>query len=60
MSSGTHNPAYSRFSAFFVQRSPRAADAPWSHGAKVLLWVGLALVSWAAVFFAGYLIWSAL
>ena len=60
MSSGTDNPTYGRFSAFFIQRSPRHADAPWSHSAKVLLWVGLAVASWAAVIFAGYFIWSAL
>ena len=60
MSSGIDNPAYGRFSTFFVPRSPRAADAPWSHNAKVLLWLGLAVASWAAVIFAGYLVWSAL
>jgi hypothetical protein len=60
MSTGTDSPAYSRLSAFFVQRSPHRADAPWSHGAKVLLWIGLALASWAAVILAGYFIWSAL
>jgi hypothetical protein len=60
MSSGIDNPAYGRFSTFFVQRSLRRTDAPWSHSAKVLLWVGLAVASWVAVIFAGYFIWSAL
>ena len=60
MSSGIDNPAYGRFSTFFVQRSSRSTDAPWSHNAKVALWVGLALASWAALIFAGYFIWSVL
>jgi hypothetical protein len=60
MSSGTDNPAYGRFNAFSTQRSPRSAEAPWSHSAKVLLWVGLGVASWAVVIFSGYFIWSAL
>jgi hypothetical protein len=38
-----------------------APDAvPWPHGAKLLLWTGLAIASWAAVIGAGYFVWSAL
>lgn len=59
MSSGTDTSSPGRFGTFFVERFPRREGAPWSHGAKVLLWVGLAGVSWAAVIFAGYFIWSA-
>jgi hypothetical protein len=60
MSSGTDNPAYGRFSTFFIQRAPRSAHAPWPHNAKVVLWVGLALASWSAVISGGYFLWSAL
>jgi hypothetical protein len=60
MSSGTDSPAYGRFSGFLVQRSQRRADSHWSHSTKVLLWVGLAIASWAAVIAAAYFIWSAL
>jgi hypothetical protein len=60
MSGGTDNPAYGRLGTFFVQRSARHADAPWSHGAKVLLWAGLAVASWAVVIVAGYFVWAAL
>jgi hypothetical protein len=60
MSSGTDNPAYGRFDTFLVHEAPRSANAPWSHSAKVLLWVGLALASWAAVISVGYFLWSAL
>ena len=60
MSSGTDSPAYGRVSTFLIQRSSRTVDATWSHGAKVLLWIGLAVASWVAVIFAGYFIWSAL
>jgi len=60
MSSGTHNPAFGWFSTFFVQRAPHSAVAPWSHSAKVLMWVGLGMASWAVVLFSGYFIWSAI
>ena len=60
MSSGTDISAFGRFSTFFIPRSARATDAPWSHSAKVLLWVSLAVASWAAVISTGYFIWSAL
>lgn len=60
MSSGTDTSTYSRFGTLFVQRSRERTDAPWSHSAKVLLWIGLAAASWGLVILAGYLIWSAL
>ena len=34
--------------------------APLSHSPKALLWISLAVASWAAVIFAGYCIWSTL
>jgi hypothetical protein len=60
MSSGTDTSTFGRFGAFLVQRSRREAASPWPHGAKVLLWGGLAVASWAAMISAGYLVWSAL
>lgn len=59
MPSSTDTSIYGRFSTQFVQRSEEHTDAPWSHNAKVLLWIGLAVASWAAVILAGYLVWSA-
>lgn len=60
MSSSSDTSAYGRFGTFFLQRSRRSEDMPWSHNAKVLLWVGLATASWVAVILATYFIWSAL
>ena len=34
--------------------------ARWTHGAKTLLWIGLAVTSWAGVILAGYCVWFAL
>ena len=60
MSSGTDTSSLGRFGTFVVERFPRRESTSWSHGAKVLLWVGLAGASWAAVIFAVYFVWSAL
>jgi len=60
MSSSTDTSSLGRFGTFFVDRFPRRVGAPWSHSAKVLLWVGLAGASWAVVIFAGYFVWSVL
>jgi len=59
MSSSTDTTSLGRFGTFFVARFPRREGTRWSHSAKVLLWIGLAGLSWAAVIFAGYAIWSA-
>ncbi|HEX4505693.1 MAG TPA: hypothetical protein VH722_08165 [Alphaproteobacteria bacterium] len=48
------------FGAAFLQRPAPDDAAPQPHGARVLLWIGLAAASWAAVILAGYCIWSAL
>jgi hypothetical protein len=60
MSSGTNTHALGRFGTFVVRRFPQLENAPWSHGSKVALWIGLAGISWALVIFVGYFLWSAL
>ena len=59
MSSSTDTSTYGRFDTLLIQRSEEHTDAPWTHNTKVLLWIGLGIVSWAAVILAGYLVWSA-
>jgi len=60
MSSGTETPSIGKFGTFVARRFPQLENAPWSHGSKVALWVGLAGASWAVVILVGYLIWAAL
>jgi hypothetical protein len=60
MSGEANTSAIARFGTFVGRRLPLRENAPWSHGSKVALWVGLAGVSWAVVIFAGYFIWAAL
>jgi hypothetical protein len=60
MYSDTVTPASGKFGAFLIQQSPRGDAAPYKHGAKVLLWIGLIGASWAVMVAAGYSVWSAL
>ena len=60
MSSGTHTSSVGKFGTFVVRRFPQLENMPWSHGTKIVLWVGLGAASWAAVVAAGYFLWSAL
>jgi hypothetical protein len=60
MYSDTDTTSHGGSGRFFVQRSPPSDAAPWSLGAKVLVWISLATASWAAVIFSGYAVWSAL
>ncbi len=60
MFSGTNTNSMGKFGTFVVRRFPQLENAPLSHGSKVVLWVGLAVASWAVVILAGYFVWSAL
>jgi hypothetical protein len=51
--------AHDRFGGVLLRRPSPDDAAPLSYGAKVLLWIGLAVGSWAAVILAGYFVWSA-
>ena len=51
--------AHDRFSPVFIQRFTPDGGAPWSHGAKTLLWASLAIAGWAAVIVSGDFVWSA-
>jgi hypothetical protein len=52
--------AHDRFRGALLSRSSPHDAAPLSYGAKVLLWISLAVGSWAAVILGGYFVWSAL
>jgi hypothetical protein len=52
--------AHDSFGGVILQRPSPDNAAPRPHGAKVLLWLGLAVASWAAVILAGYCVSSAL
>lgn len=59
MSSGTDTTSIGKLGTFVVRRFPKLENAPWSHGKKIALWVGLGTASWAVVIAAGYFLWSA-
>ena len=60
MYSDPDTPAYGTLGGAFGRRSSHSDAAPWSHGSKVLLWIGLVLASWAAVILPAYFVWSTL
>jgi hypothetical protein len=60
MASGTNTSAIGRFGAFMGRHLPHAVDRPWSLTTKVILWLGLAGVSWAIVAAVGYFLWVTL
>jgi hypothetical protein len=60
MPSGIDTRSFGRLGTFVIRRFPQLEKAPWSHGSKVALLIGLAGVSWGVVILASYFLWSAL
>lgn len=60
MYSDTDTTAHGGAGSFLVQRFSPTDAAPWSLGAKALVWISLMSACWAAVILAGYAVWSAL
>ena len=60
MYSDTGASAHNSFGGVYLRRLPADSAVSWSHGAKISLWAGLTVTSWAAVILAGYFLCSTL